>query len=417
MNRNRKRTRITLLIILLLGISIGFAALSTVLKINGTANITKNTWNIYWDPESVSVTQGSKSGTEPLVSNGEDGSTNTKVTWSTNLEIPGEFYEFTVDAVNAGTIDAMIEEIIPTVPTGMPNYISYTVTYADGITPLVNHSLSKGTKSGNTIIPTREKYKVRVEFKDTITPAQMDAIPDEGLDYDFGFEVKYVQATNDVANMQSWVLPEGRNKDNLQFGDELCYRGECFNFIAYDGNDVKMLAKWNLSVGANLIGEPTNRQDSEVRGAYEAFTVRGQVKFSDDYYWEGKFQSFPANIYDPVNYAGAPGSSNYSIAYYVEKYKTLLTLGGATIKEARLLTDAEATMPSIGCTHGTYGGACPDSFITKTSFWLGTARLDKFVYQIYGTSSGIGNYNSDYPENARWYGVRPLIVVEKSNLK
>ena len=47
--RNKKKNKIFLLIILLLAISIGFAALSTTLKINCSAVITKNTWNIYWD--------------------------------------------------------------------------------------------------------------------------------------------------------------------------------------------------------------------------------------------------------------------------------------------------------------------------------------------------------------------------------
>ena len=47
--KNKKRNRIFLLLILLLGIGVGFAALATTLKINGSAAITKNTWNVYWN--------------------------------------------------------------------------------------------------------------------------------------------------------------------------------------------------------------------------------------------------------------------------------------------------------------------------------------------------------------------------------
>ncbi len=196
--KNKKRNRIMLLLILLLGISIGFAALATTLKINGNAGITKNTWSVYWDEESIAVTQGSKGDTIPDVVNGEDGSINTKVNWNVNLEVPGDFYEFTIDAVNAGTIDAMIKLITPTLPQDLPSYVSYSVTYADGVEPAVNHLLPKGTKSGSTITPTTEKYKVRIEFKDTITPEEMNKIPEEGLSLDFGYEVQYGQADDNA---------------------------------------------------------------------------------------------------------------------------------------------------------------------------------------------------------------------------
>ena len=104
MKKNKKRNRIMLLLILLLGITVGFAALATTLKINGNASITKNNWSVYWDEDSIAVTQGSKGDTMPGVVNGEDGSVNTKVNWNVNLEVPGDFYEFTIDATNNGTI-------------------------------------------------------------------------------------------------------------------------------------------------------------------------------------------------------------------------------------------------------------------------------------------------------------------------
>ena len=204
MKKNKKRNRIMLLLILLLGITVGFAALATTLKINGNASITKNNWSVYWDEDSIAVTQGSKGDTIPDVENGEDGSVNTKVTWSVNLELPGDFYEFTIDAANAGTLDAMITGITPTLPQDLPSYVSYSVTYADGVEPAQYHLLPKGTKSGSTITPTTEKYKVRIELKNTITPEQMDAIPEGGLSLDFGYEVQYGQADDNAVEKPSW---------------------------------------------------------------------------------------------------------------------------------------------------------------------------------------------------------------------
>ena len=125
--------------ILILGLSIGFAVLSTVLKINGNTLISKNTWKVYWDEDSIVVTEGSKESSFPIV--GDDTEEDTLLSWSVNLDLPGDFYEFTIDAVNAGTLDAMITNINETLPASLPSYIRYSVIYDNGITPAKRHIL------------------------------------------------------------------------------------------------------------------------------------------------------------------------------------------------------------------------------------------------------------------------------------
>ena len=46
---DKKNKTTYLLILLLLGITLGYAYLNTTLNINGTTNITSASWNIYWD--------------------------------------------------------------------------------------------------------------------------------------------------------------------------------------------------------------------------------------------------------------------------------------------------------------------------------------------------------------------------------
>jgi len=118
-NRKRKNT-IMVLLILVLGITIGFAALATTLKINGTASITKQTWSVYWGEPTVK--EGSVSTTAPTRGADSGDPANTKLTWNVTLNMPGDFYEFEVDAVNAGTIDAMITDIENTVTPELPSY-------------------------------------------------------------------------------------------------------------------------------------------------------------------------------------------------------------------------------------------------------------------------------------------------------
>ena len=224
----------------------------------------------------------------------------------------------------------------------------------------------------------------------------------------------------------SYTYPAGKNKDTLAVGDEVCINGvttECFNFIKYDGNDVVLLSKYNLNVGPRAKGTATNLQDSNVIG-YDANNENdfngGEVAFSTSNYWYDGTSSILSkygtwsvnNVYD-TDYADATGN-NYSIAYYVERYKSLLTGYGANIKSARLLTYSEATDSSIGCTlTSAEEGTCPETFIRNTSFWLGSAHdCGVGIWQIYTT----GGFKDENYSNDTYTGVRPVIVMSKSDM-
>ncbi len=198
MKSSKRKNKILLLIILILGISIGFAMLSTTLKINGDTIIRKNNWGVYWDKDSIKVTDGSVDSSIPVVSDDEE--KNTVLTWSANLSLPGDFYEFTIDAVNSGSLDAMIINIDESVTPELPNYIKYSVTYADGTVPEEKQVFPKATKDGNTIIPTREKYKIRVEVLDTMTREDVANIPEGGISYTFSYEIQFAQADETALN-------------------------------------------------------------------------------------------------------------------------------------------------------------------------------------------------------------------------
>ena len=200
MKRKNKRNKVMFLILLLLAISIGFAALATTLKINGNASVTKGSWNIYWDADSISVASGSVSATAPVVGQDTGDALNTKVTWGVNFSVPGEFYEFTIDAVNAGSMDAVITDIESTItdgtdPVQLPSYIGYTVRYADNTSITVNDPLNKADSSTTPATPTRKTYKIRIEFLDTVTPEELDDIPSAGLNYELEYDVIYGQAS------------------------------------------------------------------------------------------------------------------------------------------------------------------------------------------------------------------------------
>ena len=108
MKRKFKQKKLVLLLVLVLTISIGYAAIATTLKINGTSIAKGQGWSVFWS--NVNVTEGSVTGTNVTAVPTTVGTTTTEVEFAVTLPEPGDYYEFTIDAVNAGTIDAMIAE-------------------------------------------------------------------------------------------------------------------------------------------------------------------------------------------------------------------------------------------------------------------------------------------------------------------
>ncbi len=204
--KNTKKKNLKYLLVLLLLISVGYAAIATTLKINGTATVKGTKWDVYWEPTSVSITNGSVTTTAENAAQVTDTTTKDEVAYNINLNQPGDFYEFTVDAVNNGSIDAMIAQngVINKVYSDaectqeitLPEYLNYTVTYADPTAPAIADYQTIAKKSGTT--PTTKKFKVRVEYRTDIDKETLNTSTDQTL-Y-FRFNVNYVQADDHATN-------------------------------------------------------------------------------------------------------------------------------------------------------------------------------------------------------------------------
>ena len=195
-NKRKRRSKVVLLTILIVGITIGFALLSTTLYINGTAGIKGNTWNIHWDSNSVVETQGSVTAITPASVTDEN---ETNISFEVEFELPGDFYEFTADAVNDGTIDGIIDnvEVVFYMADGttpydgstpektLPTDIVYTLTHDDdtaiGENEVIKHGETIGYKfrvgynSEATSLPSQE---VIVKPVINITPVQHRSEPE-----------------------------------------------------------------------------------------------------------------------------------------------------------------------------------------------------------------------------------------------
>ena len=166
-----------LLLIVLASIGTGYAYIKSNLNINGTANVTAASWDVHF--ENLNVTTGSVTATTPA--NITD---DTTVEFSAELAEPNDYYEFTVDVANEGTMDAMIDSfsISPELTTAQAKYLEYTVTYSDGVELEDKQELKQGTT---------ETLKVRFSY---IENEDKTNYPTEDQTFNIEFTVTYTQA-------------------------------------------------------------------------------------------------------------------------------------------------------------------------------------------------------------------------------
>ena len=177
----QRRYILMLFVLIVLGLGLGYASLSTNLNITGTTTLKDNRWNIHL--ENVQVTTGSVSATTPTINTNKD-----TVTYSITLNKLGDFYEFTVDCKNDGSINGMISNISSKLNgeelTTLPNALSYSLTYSDGVEIANKHLLKAGEKV---------TYKLRVEYR---TDINISDIPSTEQTLNFSFTITYAQADN-----------------------------------------------------------------------------------------------------------------------------------------------------------------------------------------------------------------------------
>ena len=186
--RRRKRNK-TIIFILILFISIGFAALTANLSINSGITFLPQSFHIYFD--NVVVNQNSVNKDLPTISNNDQ-----QVSFTTTINEPGDFYEFSFDVINDGTMDAALTEIIKTGLTEtQEKYLNYTARYYGERDIKVDDILHAGYK---------EKVIVRVEYKYDI-----DEVVSLG-NITFNFGLNYIKR-----DLQKDYGEETWNIDNL----------------------------------------------------------------------------------------------------------------------------------------------------------------------------------------------------------
>jgi len=433
--KKRKNKKTALILVLVLLISVGYAALASNLKINGSSKVNAAKWNVYWD--NIQITEGSVPADNDHKARITD-SGKTQVEFSIELNEPGDYYEFTVDAVNNGTIDAMIaangivngvySDSSYTQTATLPDAVSYTVTYADGSEIQDKHLLAK--KSGNTA--TRETYKVRIEYRND-DEIDADDLDENDQTYYFKFSVNYVQAdsTAEPSHQASAISITRQNEGQITPGD-LVEIGDTEDFYVISSNQEKtvLLAKYNLLVGNESHDQgstvtPMNPSTTQGYGLQSIDAIsynlntnewKGMVAFSSTNYWDdgnGTLSPYNANgaSYDgnPKPFVYDTNSNIYQYISgnggYVDKLKEM---GAPSTITGRLLSYEEADSAQSIEDNGT-----SIIFDGSQSYWLGSASGDNYVWFVISSDSSFNNGDYDY-DGA--YGVRPVIEISTSDI-
>ena len=184
--RGAKLIAVIALLVAVAGLTIGYAAYSSTLTINGTATVDPADWNVKFAYTSGDSLTAKKTGTAAETT--APTLTDTAVSgFDVVLKAPGDSITYKFSVKNTGTLDAKLgtytfgtlscapnagSTITQEDATKLCNELKYTLTYADGSEITVGEKLEKTTGSKDLVLklewPESSTLKVADDVKVTI---------------------------------------------------------------------------------------------------------------------------------------------------------------------------------------------------------------------------------------------------------
>ena len=447
--RRTKALVVVVLLIVVAGLTVAFAALSTTLNINGTAYLDAAKWGIRFENLSspTRVGKATTTGTAKIEETKAAEITGINV----GLSTPGDKVTYTVDLVNKGTINAKIDNIEKTVLTSeQQRYLTFKVTDKNGKEVSEGDILSAGETRNLTIT---------IEFIKDLTK---EDLPTNASTISLSYKLNFVQTDEKVTSAgqgSQQACASFDKKDAYNVGDviALCNtstnKSEDFYVIKDNGDTVTALAKYNLLVGDTVEWDwntmaptkitpiPASEEgyglQSSVAANYEwdmengipkTNIIKGGITFatSDEShkndqcsssfgcssgYWTDDTSnhsllskygtSYPTNVFD----------SNSNLYKPLNNYENYLknTLGRTSIT-TKILTFEDLT--NLGCDYRNLTCESAPSWVYNVTYWTASAYEDGSMHIVYSNSS-FGTSVFDVPGTI---GLRPVITISKSDI-
>ena len=178
------------LLLSVVGISVGFASMSTELTINGTTEVVPATWKIkFQNISNATITGAAEVTTAPTIQS------DTHIgDYEVKLTKPGDSVVYTFEVANTGSINAALDSYTFATPTItgtgetadadatiVRNNLVYTLTYDDDTAIQVNDALNK--ESTRTL-------KLTVAYKADATTLPANTVTISGMDVTFVYGQK-----------------------------------------------------------------------------------------------------------------------------------------------------------------------------------------------------------------------------------
>jgi len=198
MKNNKKRSNkgILLALLLVLGISVGYAVLTTTLKINGSTTVKSASWNIHFGTIGTPSSTGNPTVVQaPQLVQAPPTGIDEEIEFSVTLNKPGDTYSFSVPVENDGTLAAKISNSTiftisaedsdsVTVPSSTyDDYFTYSVVWHDtNATPAQDDQIAG---SSSRTIDVTVAYRTDIDAAD---------LPDKDVTFTMDLLMTWVQA-------------------------------------------------------------------------------------------------------------------------------------------------------------------------------------------------------------------------------
>lgn len=185
-----KKSQIIVIIALVLVVvvmSIGYAAIGSELTANGNIELGVSKWDVHFVTSGYSESLTPTEGTSAT----HEFPTTTQMTYNVTLNNPGDTYEATVPIKNDGTIDAILKSISMSISGTNSDHVTYDVTidstkYTSSNTNVMAHELSK---NGGT-------YDVKIKLSYNVPTENEDLLPEGATGITATLTLGYIQDSN-----------------------------------------------------------------------------------------------------------------------------------------------------------------------------------------------------------------------------
>ncbi len=400
--------------VLLLGmlfLMVGFAAVTSTLVINGNARIASNDddFDVYF---SASFENGKKKNS--LIKD------DTHIVFDYDISMVGETYTLEYDVTNGSReYDASVSINC----TNSTEYLGITNEFDEE-----TNLLATETRKGTLKIELIKAYAGETTDVEVTCEIVGSAVSRE--------EVSDGTPADKVKS--AWEITEDNdNNGEVSVGDLITLGSESFYVYNIEGDNISAIARYNLHVGGILADEsgdvtpienPTGLQDPSSKGAM--YEDNGAT--TSGFPWSGVVPYTTEEKYNQANEGLSEENklkpNNYGISVvkeYVDEYATKLAELDGEVKTTRLITKEE--LESVGCDPNKYSckagynynnmtedaevAGAPEYMYT-TSYWTSSPYegFDDVVWYV----RSIGGFGYDRVNFDGALGVRPVIEISKS---